>query len=148
MRVFQNIFLVMICFVVLLGFGLSNNAFAQCSSNKYIWTDDDVGDYPLESTGDYDPCDNWLHWIFEFDRTSKTDDYTVIAYRIYEDTHIVFNRNVDSRLYNPDQHYELSGSENVGASSQHDLWIMRVGGAGGHFEDIEATANYRAGGGS
>jgi len=142
----QKIVLIGLCLALFLGVVFVNDASAVCASHKYIWTADDYGTDPLESTGDYDPCDNWLHWVFAFDRTSKTDDYTIIAYRIYEDTYTVFIRNVDSRLYNPDQHYELSGLENVGSSSQHDLWIMRAGGAGGHFEDIEATADYKAGG--
>jgi len=141
MRVFQKILLVMICFVVLIGFGISNNAFAQCSSDKYIWTDDDEGLNPLAETGNYDPCDNWLHWSFQFDRNGNTSGRTIIQYRIIQAS---FYISADSEDYDPYETHYLSGSEYVGASNEHNLEIRRVYGVGGHFKDIEATASYKA----
>lgn len=60
MKFFQNILLVMICFVVLIGFGLNNNAFAQYKSSAKVEGFD-------VWSGLYDACDVNLKVTFEFD---------------------------------------------------------------------------------
>ncbi len=53
---------------------------------------------------------------------------------------------IDSDNYGAYTHQTLSGLESVGSSSSHVASLLIVAGSPGYFEDIEATANYRAGG--
>jgi len=141
MKFFQNILLVMICFVVLIGFGLSNNAFAQCKSNVSCSSPND-NDYLVCTTGEYDPCDNYVWWTFDFGRTSASGSAsyltmalrgTGIAYGCYAIDH------------DPNQSYSYNSIWwlNVGPSTSHELRVTRNG-ASGYWIDIGATATYRA----
>jgi len=73
MKFFQNIILVMICFVVLIGFGLSNNAYAQCKIKATT-----TGF--VNEVGPYDSCDKGIKHTFHFTVVSNNGQEEAICY--------------------------------------------------------------------
>jgi len=74
-------------FIVLLAiisFGSFTIAYGVYAGYKNCVAYYDTGSNPLCSTDTYDPCNSWLKWTLKFHRTAKTDDVTVIQYRILE----------------------------------------------------------------
>jgi hypothetical protein len=135
---------IVICLMIVLGAGFGNSVWGQCISNKTISTANDYGDNPLAESGDYDPCDNILHYNFNFSRTGQTSPFTIIAYQILQGSSEVFIYHADSRIYDPYSNNIISGSQPVGPSTQHNLRLIRTYGNGGCFQNIKATAQYKA----
>jgi hypothetical protein len=126
--------------------GGMNSAFAQCEDQVSCWAANDLGDNPIAETGNYDSCDNYLNWTFKFYRNG-TDNFTttIIQYRISQAN---FYQNADSRDFGRYQNHQIGGKGvYVGPSNEHNLQIYRFL-SGGHFENIEAIAQYYAGSGS
>ena len=144
MKFFLNILLVMICFVVLIGFGLSNNAFAQCKSNVSCSSAND-NNYLVCTTGEYDPCDNYVWWTFNFGRTSLSGSASYLTMALQGTGHAFM---ADAELYPPNGNYSENSVWwlNVGPSTCHEQKVLRNG-ASGYWRDIVATATYRASGG-
>lgn len=95
---------------------------------------------PPPSSGNYDPCDNWLKWTVSFHRSDEIDDFAAISFEV-QGTSVY--RQFWDYSYSEGNH---SVSENiyVGPSIQHNLVFDANMNCNGHFTGIEGKCQYFA----
>jgi len=143
MKAFWNILIGAFCVVMFLGIVGGNMAYGQCRSNVGTKADDDsAGPGLICTTGEYDPCDNWVWWTFDFSRTSESGSPSLLAMAILG-TGIAWG--ADASLYpaNGDYHQDSVWWINVGPSTEHELRVT-LNGSSGYWRAIETTATYKA----
>jgi len=130
LRTFVILAVIGICFLLPL---TDNSAYAQCKSKARCFSAGDECDY-----GPYDPCDNWIVWRLEFDRTSETS-YGVLVLSV---TGSGFSQGFLADDYAASQHHICTGSEYCGPSTEHHLYVYSS--SGDHFEDVDARIEYQS----
>jgi hypothetical protein len=103
---------------------------------------DSAGPGLLVTSGEYDPCDNYLWWNFDFSRTGSSGSDSYLNMAIWG-SGVAYQ--ADATLYPTygDYHEDSVWWIYVGPSSEHELTITLLG-ATGYWHSISADATYRA----
>lgn len=122
-----------------------NTVEAQCRVKASCYAADDTGEQPWCLDGPYDPCDSWITYTWEFDRTAQTGSPNAVRFTVMAGVAYKWYSQHWSGNYE-EGHYSGSGSAYVGASLSHTTQIRRAstGSNSGNFEEMRVGITYVA----